>query len=247
MGSHQDAISAEAYLFIEVRNRVYRYRIRNTVTAIGSDEDNAVRIREPSVTAHHLMLSYVDGRFHLRRLGDSPARLNDERIEAYTEELRYGDEIGIGDVILRLVEGGRVSDVAIAVSVWPRVGTRGGGGGSPSDVSERPWHLFLTRQTEFRVGDPPADLALPGAGTVAVENFGPRAQYLVPPEGGTVRVNDDPVTRRVRLRDKDTVGLSGYVLRLRMLRGEVMEDPEGILWPEAMRRFAVEGGPRGGR
>ncbi len=231
-----DTISAEAYLFIEVRNRVYRYRIRTTVTAIGSDEDNAVRIREPSVTAHHLMLSYVDGRFHLRRLGDSPARLNGERVEAYTEELRYGDEIGIGDVTIRLVEGGRVSDVAVAASVWPRV-----------EETERPWHLFVTRRTEFRVGDPPADLALPGAGTVTVENFGPRAQYLVPPDGVTVRLNDEPVTRRVRLRDRDTVGLPGYVLRLRMLRGEAMEDPEGLLWPEAMKRFAVEAGPRGGR
>lgn len=239
MAPGQDAISAEAYLFIEVRNRVYRYRIRHTVTAIGSDEDNAVRIREPSVTAHHLMLSYVDGRFHLRRIGDSPARLNDERIEAYTEELRYGDEIGIGDVTLRLVEGGRVSDVAIAISVWPRV--------NPDHESERPWHLFVTRRTEFRVGDPPADLALPGAGTVLVENFGPRAQYLVPPDEERVRVNDEPVTRRVRLRDKDTVGLPGYVLGLRMLRGEVLEDPEGLLWPEAMKRFAVEAGPRGGR
>ncbi len=239
MAPRQDAISAEAYLFIEVRNRVYRYRIRNTVTAIGSDEDNAVRIREPSVTAHHLMLSYVDGRFHLRRIGDSPARLNDERIEAYTEELRYGDEIGIGDVTLRLVEGGRVSDVAIAISVWSQLNL--------DHESARPWHLFVTRCTEFRVGDPPADLALPGAETVTIENFGPRAQYLVPPDGERVRVNDEPVTRRVRLRDKDTVGLLGYALGLRMLRGEVLEDPEGLLWPEAMKRFAVEAGPRGGR
>ncbi len=230
----QDAISAEAYLFIEVRNRVYRYRIRHAVTTIGSDEDNAVRIREPSVTAHHLMLSYVDGRFHLRRLGDSPARLNDERIEAYTEELRYGDEIGIGDVTLRLVEGGRISDVAIAVSVWPRV-----------EETERPWHLFLTRRTEFRIGDPPADLALPGAGNVTVENFGPRAQYLVPPESGTVRLNDEPVSRRVRLRNRDIVGLPGYVLRFRMLLGEALEDPEGLLWPDAMRRLELQGRGRG--
>lgn len=224
-----DAISLEAYLFIEVRNRVYRYRIRNAVTSIGSDEDNDVRIREPSVTAHHLMVTYVDGRFHMRRIGDSPSRLNDERVEAYTEELRYGDEIGIGDVTLRLVEGGRVSDVAVAVAVWPRV-----------EETERPWHLFLTRRTEFKIGDSPADLVLPGAGSVTVENFGPRAQYVVLPEGTSVRLNDEPVSRRVRLRDRDTLGLPGYVLRLRMLRGEAMEDPEGLLWPEALKRLAIE-------
>lgn len=236
MAPSHDTISAEAYLFIEVRNRVYRYRIRHTVTAIGSDEDNAVRIREPSVTPHHLLISYVDGKFHLRRLGDSPARLNDQRVEAYAEELRYGDEIGIGDVTIRLVEGGRISDVAIAVSVWPRV-----------EEAERPWHLFLTRRTEFRIGDPPADLVLPGAGIVTIENFGARAQYLVPPEGGKVRLNDEPVSRRARLRDRDTLGLPGYLLRLRMLRGEVMEDPEALLWPEEMRRLAVESGPRARR
>jgi len=228
-----DAISAEAYLFIEVRDRVYRYRIRQTVTTIGSaEQDNAVRIKEPSVEPHHLILSYVDGRFYLRRIREAPVRINDERVEAYTEELRYGDEIGVGDVTLRLVEGGRVSDVAVALSIWPRV-----------EESERPWHFYVTRRTEFTIGDTPADLSLPGAGRIGVENFGARAQYLVPPEKGgqPVRLNDEPVSRRARLRDRDTVGLPGYVMRVRLLRGEVLEDPEGLLWPEAIKRLSMDG------
>jgi len=228
-----DAISAEAYLFIEVRDRVYRYRIRQTVTTIGSaEQDNAVRIKEPSVEPHHLILSYVDGRFYLRRIREAPVRINDERVEAYTEELRYGDEIGVGDVTLRLVEGGRVSDVAVALSIWPRV-----------EESERPWHFYVTRRTEFTIGDAPADLSLPGAGRIGVENFGARAQYLVPPEKGgqPVRLNDEPVSRRARLRDRDTVGLPGYVMRVRLLRGEVLEDPEGLLWPEAIKRLSMDG------
>lgn len=228
MGSEKEEIGAEAYLFIEVANRAYKYRIRNTVTTIGSAEDNMVRIKEPSVEEHHLLISYVAGQFYLRRLGDAPARINGERVEAFTEELRYGDEIGIGDVILRLAEGRSTSDVAIALSVWTKEGEEG------------PWLFYVTKKSEFKVGDMPADLVLPGAGGVNFENFGSSAQYLVPSEGTRVRLNEEVVERRKRLRDKDVISIPGYGMRVRFLRAEILEDPEAILGADALRRFGME-------
>ncbi|MBM4397008.1 MAG: hypothetical protein FJ087_15135 [Deltaproteobacteria bacterium] len=235
----KDAISAEAYLFIEVRDRVYRYRIEQAVTSIGAAEDNVVRIREPSVARHHMLLTYVDGRFHMRRVEDSPVRLNGERVEGFTEELRYGDLLGIGDVRLRLAEGGRTSDTALMIQIHPHV-----------DESVRPWQLYLTRRTEVAIGDAPADLLLPGAvggERFVIENFGSHCQYLVPPEkgGAPVNLNETPVARRTRLKDRDTLRLRGYTLRLKLLRAEVMDDPEGLLWPEVLRRHQVPEEPRG--
>jgi len=229
----KDSISAEAYLFIEVRDRVYRYRIEQAVTSVGSADDNVVRIREPSVTRHHLLLTYVDGHFYMRRVEDSPVRLNGEKVEGFSEELRYGDCLGLGDVRLRLAEGGRRSDTALVIQVHPHL-----------DEAIRPWHLYVTRRTEVLIGDPPADLVLPGVvggERSTTENFGLHCQYLVPPEkgGAPIHLNETPVARRTRLKDRDTMRVRGYTMRIRLLRAEVLDDPEGLLWPEVLRRFQV--------
>jgi hypothetical protein len=75
---------------------------------------------------------------------------------------------------------------------------------------------------------------------VTIENFGSGCQYLVPPQGSdAVRLNEAPVPRRARLKDRDTIRLRGCSLRLRLLRAEVLDDPELLLWPETLRRFAA--------
>ena len=81
-------IPVEAYLFIEVRDRIYRYRFCEAVTSVGSAEDNNVRIKEPSVAQHHLLITWADGQFHLRRVEEAAVHLNGERLETWSEEMR---------------------------------------------------------------------------------------------------------------------------------------------------------------
>jgi len=225
-----DAISVDANLFIEVRDRVYRYRVTGAVTSVGSARDNVVRIRDDSVTQHHLLLTWVDGDFFMRRVGDSPARLNGDAVENYSEELRFGDVIGLGDVRIRLLEGGRVADTAVMLLVHPRV---------EEDV--RPWQVFVSRGTGLTFGEAPATLPLGGVGRSTIENLGRGAQYVVPPAkgGDTLQLNGTDVTRRRVLKDGDVLGLPGYILHVRVLRGEVMEEAENLLWPETLRRFSL--------
>jgi hypothetical protein len=232
MGS-QDTISTEAFLFIEVKESVYRYRFSVAVTSVGSADDNNVRIREPSVAAHHLLITYVDGKFYARRVGTEPVRINGEMLENYSEELQWGDVVGVGDVRLRIGEGGKISETAILFEIIPH---------SAEDV--RPYHLLMTRKTAITIGDPPADIVLPGAVAglkATIENQGAAMQYLVPPEGDAAKLhlNEVLVTKRARLKDKDVIRLRGCTLKLRILRGEIMADPECILSPDTFKRFSM--------
>ncbi len=230
-----DTITTVADLFIEVRDRVYRYRFEQAVTSIGAADDNTVRVKEPSIAAHHLLITYVDGRFFLRRVEDSRVRLNGEPVETYSEELRHGDVLGLGEVKLRLAEGGPTSDTAVMLVLYPHV-----------DEALRPFHVFVSRKSELTLGDAPADVLIPGAvtgGNVVIENLGSGCEYVVPPEKASGLVlNEVSIARRARLKDRDVLRVKGCTVRVRLLRGEVMDDPEGLLWPEAMRRFGVPEG-----
>jgi pSer/pThr/pTyr-binding forkhead associated (FHA) protein len=226
------AISTEAWLFIEVRDRIYRYRLVAVVTAVGSAEDNNVRIKEPSVAAHHLKITWADGHFHLRRVEEAAVHLNGERLETWSEELRFGDVVRIGDVRLRLGEGGSVSDVALLLLVTPP-----GGGTGP-----RPWQAWATRKREFGIGGTGSDLVLGGADgpALTVENFGLAGTYAMPVDGAPAPWrNDSPIERRTRLKDRDVLRVAGFSIRVRVLRGELMDDPEALLWPDVLKRFAA--------
>jgi len=233
-----DAVNIEAYLFIEVHAKVYKFQFREPLTAVGTAEDNAVRIREPSINPHHILFTFANGKFYLRRLEDSSVWLNAEKMESFSEELRFGDLIQIGDVRLRLVEGGAMTDTAVMFMVVSNV-----------DEAIRPWQLFLSRKTCIVVGDAPADLLLSGVAAgirIVVENYGANAQYLLPPEmpEQPLYLNEESVSRRVKLKDQDVIRTKGFSMRLRMMRGEAMDDPEGLLWTEVMRRYSVPEDPR---
>jgi pSer/pThr/pTyr-binding forkhead associated (FHA) protein len=225
------ALPVEATLFIEVRDRIYRYRFRDAVTSVGSAEDNNVRIKEPSVAAHHLLITWAEGQFHLRRVEEAAVHLNGERLETWSEEMRWGDVVRIGDVRLRLGEGGRTSDVAALLLVTP-----------PTGAGTRPWQAVATQRSEIGIGGPNADLVLPGVDgpCLVIENFGLAGTYAMPVEGATAAyLNESPVVRRVRVKDGDVLRIAGSTIRMRLLRGEVMDDPEALLWPDVLKRFAA--------
>lgn len=231
------AISTEAYLFIEARDRIYRYRFTAVMTSVGSAEDNNVRIKEPSVAAHHLLITYVDGHFHLRRVEEASVHLNGERLETWSEELRWGDVVRIGDVRLRLAEGGKTSDVALLLLV-----------SAPGDTASRPWQAWVSRKREVGIGGPGADLTLPGADSqrLVLESFGLAGTYAMPVEGAPASyLNEIPVERRARVKDRDVLRVLGHVIKVRLLRGEVLDDPEALLWPDVLKRFAAPEPPVG--
>lgn len=225
------SISIEAYLFIEVKDKIFKYKFDQVVTSVGSAEDNVVRIKDPSITKHHVLFTYVEGKFFLRRVEDSPVRLNGEKVESYSEELRGGDVIQCGDVRLRLAEGGSSADTAVMLILAPHM---------PESI--RPWYLFLSKKCEITVGENQADLFIFGSlpqENLVIENYGAGLQYLVPPQGAKVLLNEEIVQRRVRLHDRDVIKLRAHTMRVRILSKHVMDDPEALLWPEMMRKYEV--------
>jgi len=234
---NDSALPIEAYLFIEVRDRIYRYRFRDSVTSVGSAEDNNVRIKEPSVASHHLLITWAEGQFHLRRVEEAAVHLNGERLETWSEEMRWGDVVRIGDVRLRLGEGGKASDVAALLLVAP-----------PTAPGMRPWHALATPLREIGIGGAGSDLVLAGVDRpcLVIENFGLAGTYAMPVEGGAAaHLNDVPIVRRARVKDGDVVRIAGTTIRVRLLRGEVLDDPEALLWPDVMKRFAAPQPPPG--
>jgi len=223
-------ISADAFLFIEVKDRIYKYELVKAVTTIGSAEDNLVRIKDPTVSPYHCIISYVDGHFYVRRLGDAPVHIGDDLLDSYSEEIRYSDLIRLGDVKIRLAKGGTLSDVALLFVVYHA---------GPDE--ERDWGVFCTRKTHVSIGGCEGGLVLPGVreAVATVENYGAYAQYVVPIAGKRVLLNDEVLVRRKRLNDMDVLGAYNFALRVRLLSYLALENPEAMLWPEALRRLAV--------
>jgi hypothetical protein len=223
-------ISADALLFIEVKDKVYKYQITHAVTTIGSAQENLVRIKDPSISPFHCIISYVDGHFYVRRLGDAPVHIQDEVLESYSEEIRYSDLLRIGDVRIRLVKGGSLSDVALLLVVY-----------HAGRDEERDWGVFCTRKTIVKIGGMEGGLLLPlmHEAVATLENYGAYAQYVVPAEGKRVLLNDEVVTGRKRLYDMDVLSAYSFAIRVRLLSHLALENPEAILWSEALRRLLV--------
>jgi len=223
-------ISADAFLFIEVKDRVYKYEITKATTTIGSAQENIVRIKDPTVSPYHCLLSYVDGHFYVRRLGDAPVHIGDDVLESYSEEIRYSDLLRLGDVKIRLAKGGALSDVALLFVVY-----------HAGRDDERDWEVFCTRKTQIAVGGKEGGLLLPALNerVATIENYGLYAQYVVPAEGKRVLLNDEVISGRKRLNDLDVLSVSSFAIRVRLLSHLALENPEAMLWPEALRRLVV--------
>jgi len=223
-------LPAEFWLLIDTGRRIYRYRIRQSVVAVGSAEDNQVRIQLPSVAAHHVLLSFVEGRFHLRRVEEAPVFVNGERMDRWSDDLEVGSVMRLGDVHLWLAEGGPVSDVAVHLLVTPPEGS----GGHLSQT-------YLCRRREFLLGGGGTDLPVPGLqGTwLLLENFGSCGVFAVPVEGapGPVRIQGRPVESRTRVRHLDMIQFGGATAEVRLLKGEALDRPEMLLSTDQLKRM----------
>ena len=94
--AHQ-APSGEAYLRDMRRSRVFKLRESAT---IGRDPKCAVLLPEASVSRMHAELRTVDGRYEVKPVGNAYVALNHEPLLA-PATLKEGDELSIGDTVLR--------------------------------------------------------------------------------------------------------------------------------------------------
>jgi len=75
----------------------------DAVTSLGADVNNTVVVEDPAVAAEHGLLSYRGHAWYLeeRAEGMRPMSVNGTAVEGGTA-LRFGDEIALGQVRLRL-------------------------------------------------------------------------------------------------------------------------------------------------
>lgn len=74
----------------------------DAVTSLGSDVNDTVVVEDPEVVGQHGLLTFRGRAWYLEDRGDgTPIRVNGEECEGATA-VRFGDEIGLGRVRLRL-------------------------------------------------------------------------------------------------------------------------------------------------
>ena len=74
----------------------------DAVTSLGGDVNNTIVVDDPDVASQHGLLTFRGRAWYLEdRGGGTPLRVNGEVVEGATT-VRFGDEIGLGRVRLRL-------------------------------------------------------------------------------------------------------------------------------------------------
>ena len=74
----------------------------DAVTSLGSDVNNTIVVADPEVASQHGLLTFRGRAWYLEDRGEgAPMRVNGEDIEG-AAAVRFGDEIGLGRVRLRL-------------------------------------------------------------------------------------------------------------------------------------------------
>lgn len=72
-----------------------------TVTGLGRAEDNSLLLDDPFASAHHALVVWREGQWHVEDLGShNGTYLNGERL-SLGRVLASGDEIRVGDTLLR--------------------------------------------------------------------------------------------------------------------------------------------------
>ena len=74
----------------------------DAVTSLGADVNNTLVVDDPEVASHHGLLTFRGRDWYLEDRGDgAPIRVNGEMVDGSTT-VRFGDEISLGRVRLRL-------------------------------------------------------------------------------------------------------------------------------------------------
>jgi len=82
----------------------------DAVTSLGGDVNNTLVVDDPDVASQHGLLTFRGRAWYLEdRGGGGPLRVNGEMVDG-AATVRYGDEIGLGRVRLRLERPHDVAD-----------------------------------------------------------------------------------------------------------------------------------------
>lgn len=72
------------------------------VTGLGRAKDNSLPLEDPFASAHHALVVWREGQWHVEDLGShNGTYLNEERLNG-SRVLVSGDEIRVGDTLLRI-------------------------------------------------------------------------------------------------------------------------------------------------
>ncbi|MDD3625920.1 MAG: adenylate/guanylate cyclase domain-containing protein [bacterium] len=90
-------------IYYDLEQNPIKFKIKNEITKIGRKEDNDIVLTDIFVSRYHVAIVNKEGKFFLVDKGSSYGTLlNSKKIDR--EELKYGDEIKLGNVIITFVD-----------------------------------------------------------------------------------------------------------------------------------------------
>src|SRR5215467_10890093 len=94
---------------------VFRIFLQASSTKLGRAAHCDVVLGEPEISREHAAIYKIEGKYHLKKLGQASLVLNDREVESQT--LREGDNFGIGPWQIRFHENAP-AEVAEADTAW---------------------------------------------------------------------------------------------------------------------------------
>ncbi|MCK4667238.1 FHA domain-containing protein [Candidatus Dependentiae bacterium] len=97
-------------IYYELNDNPIKFKIKNEITKIGRKEDNDIILTDIFVSRYHVAIINKEGRFTLIDKGSSYGTLlNGKKMSR--EELKYGDEIKIGNILMTFVDDSTIDSV----------------------------------------------------------------------------------------------------------------------------------------
>lgn len=221
-------IPVDAYLFIDIDGKIFRYHFKRRTTLIGRDSSNDVIINHSNLLEHHATITFSRGMFLLTPIEHGLVKLNGERVED-TTPVNSCDSVTIGGFDCQFAIDNGVSDTALLMICRREKGD----------------FWIVSRQTMLFVGKEKGDIVIPDDSLVKspflLENFGENCQFISTVKGGgEITLNNRLVSGRLRLVNGDHVALASIKIKFHFMKSAFMDDPDESLTPEGLKRFRIE-------
>ncbi|MBM4388056.1 MAG: FHA domain-containing protein, partial [Deltaproteobacteria bacterium] len=112
MAVFEKEIPVDAYFFIDIDGKIFRYHFKRRTTLIGRDSSNDVIINHSNVLEHHATMTFSRGMFLLTPIENGLVKLNGERVED-TTPVNSCDCVTIGGFDCQFAVDNGVSETAL--------------------------------------------------------------------------------------------------------------------------------------
>ncbi|HDS09849.1 MAG TPA: FHA domain-containing protein [Firmicutes bacterium] len=97
-------------IYYDLEQNPIKFKIKNEITKIGRKEDNDIILTDIFVSRYHVAIINKEGKFYIVDKGSSYGTLlNSKKIERC--ELKYGDEIKLGNIIITFVDDSTIDTI----------------------------------------------------------------------------------------------------------------------------------------